>query len=72
MLGVSDMYIFYEMPRQCIVTWELIPYRSGLALMKRAMYFTSEGTRAIYPRMRGNKYVDRNRLVNLLPNQIYL
>lgn len=36
---VSDMYIFYEMPRQYIVTWEHKPHRSGLALIEsRVLY----------------------------------
>lgn len=34
--GMRVLYIFYEMPRQCIVTWELIPHRSGLE--RRVLY----------------------------------
>lgn len=66
--GVSDKYIFYEMPRKCVVTWELILYRSGLALITGAVYFISEGTSAIYPSMRRDKYLGRNRPLRLSPN----
>lgn len=62
--GVSDKYIFYEMPRKCVVTWELILYR---ALITGAMYFIPEGT-AIYPSMRRDKFLDRDRLFRLIRN----
>lgn len=66
--GVSDKYISYEMPRKCVVTWELILYRSDLAYITGAMYFIPEGTSAIYPSMRRDKFLDRDRLVRLIPN----